>query len=148
MRCSRPKSVNEVAYQEEVVQTLQKALESANVRSPSPSFGYMFRQAETSRNHCACAAATPALLRASRHGQDVHSPGNGQAAVRVRSAALRGQHYCSPDGLLSPQWITTFLRSSAVAVAVQGRLAFFSNPETCTQAGAGALAREGAECER
>ena len=28
---SRPKSVNEVAYQEEVVHTLQKALESANV---------------------------------------------------------------------------------------------------------------------
>lgn len=29
--CSRPKSVNEVAHQEEVVHTLQKALESSNV---------------------------------------------------------------------------------------------------------------------
>ena len=30
--CSRPKSVNEVAHQEEVVQTLDKALQGSNVR--------------------------------------------------------------------------------------------------------------------
>lgn len=34
---SRPKSVSEVAHQEEVVQTLQRALETANVRGPARS---------------------------------------------------------------------------------------------------------------
>lgn len=35
--CSRPRSVGDVAHQEEVVSTLEKALEgSANVRSPHP----------------------------------------------------------------------------------------------------------------
>lgn len=38
--CSRPKNVGEVAYQEEVVSTLTKALETANV-SPYVSFRTM-----------------------------------------------------------------------------------------------------------
>jgi hypothetical protein len=34
--CSRPREVSQVAYQEEVVSTLEQALKSNNVRPPCP----------------------------------------------------------------------------------------------------------------
>lgn len=74
---SRPRTVEDVAHQEEVVKTLQKALHTANVRY------HTWQCYHTPPSHTDT-AATLAVLRPSRHWQDHHRVGHFQAALWVR----------------------------------------------------------------
>lgn len=104
----RPRTVSDVCFQTQVVDTLTKALESANVSGRCCSdwlaAGVWITCALVCAHTAAArrkrgdlllrtapstsllpAAATPAVLRATRHRQDHHRAGHRTAALRVRA---------------------------------------------------------------
>ncbi len=78
---SRPRQMDDVAQQDEVVRVLKKTLESKNVRLAPPVFVFILGLKDR------ITAATPPVLRPARHRQDVHRACTGTRAVRVRVCA-------------------------------------------------------------
>ena len=82
--CSRPKTVDEVAYQDEVISTLKNSIKTGNV---CPG---VFSLVTLHSLYC-LAAATFAVLWPSRDWQDIHHPGCSTRALRVK--ARRRPHF-------------------------------------------------------
>jgi hypothetical protein len=91
---SRPATLDDVAHQDEVVKTLKRTLDSANVAGATAA------RAPRAPHRAARAAATSSLLRPARHGQDVRRACNGAAAVWVRERAQGG---AGDEALLTPR---------------------------------------------
>jgi hypothetical protein len=70
----RPKKLDDVAHQDEVVQTLRRSLQSGNVSAP----------AFAPIHPCCPAASSLAVLRPSGHGQDLDHSRSGSRALWVR----------------------------------------------------------------
>ena len=91
---SRPKNINEIAHQEEVVKALNRSLETANVsldflfsfadRQRLFAFSLTFKTSVVQKTKTILSAPAPPLLRPARDRQDLDRARDREAALRVR----------------------------------------------------------------